>query len=133
MTARVLVVDDDETIRRTLRINLRARGYEVEVVGDGRSALDAHAAQPPDVAILDLGLPDLDGIEVLRQASVDFLTHIGTDDYGRRIAEYVAAGHSHSDVAVICRNASTARVTAGELRAAGTPTATRYTTKVRST
>ncbi|MCM1012130.1 UrvD/REP family ATP-dependent DNA helicase [Brevibacterium sp. XM4083] len=42
----------------------------------------------------------------------------------RRIAEYVAAGHSHSDVAVICRNASTARVTAGELRAAGTPTAT---------
>lgn len=67
MTARVLVVDDDETIRRTLRINLRARGYEVEVVGDGRSALDAHAAQPPDVAILDLGLPDLDGIEVLRR------------------------------------------------------------------
>ncbi|MFC9443536.1 MULTISPECIES: UrvD/REP family ATP-dependent DNA helicase [Brevibacterium] len=42
----------------------------------------------------------------------------------RRIAEFVAAGHSNSDVAVICRNASTARVTAGELRAAGTPTAT---------
>ncbi len=66
MVERVLVVDDDETIRRTLRINLRARGYEVEVVGSGRDALSTLEDAPPDLVILDLGLPDLDGVEVLR-------------------------------------------------------------------
>ena len=65
MVERVLVVDDDETIRRTLRINLRARGYEVEVVGSGRDALSTLEDAPPDLVILDLGLPDLDGVEVL--------------------------------------------------------------------
>ena len=67
MAERVLVVDDDETIRRTLRINLRARGYEVEVVGSGRDALSTVEDAPPDLVILDLGLPDLDGVEVLRR------------------------------------------------------------------
>ncbi len=67
MVERVLVVDDDETIRRTLRINLRARGYEVEVVGSGRDALTTLDDAPPDLVILDLGLPDVDGIEVLRR------------------------------------------------------------------
>jgi two-component system KDP operon response regulator KdpE len=64
---RVLVVDDDETIRRTLRINLRARGYEVEGVGSGRDALSTMESAPPDLVVLDLGLPDLDGVEVLRR------------------------------------------------------------------
>lgn len=63
----VLVVDDDAAIRRTLQINLRARGYRVEPVADGRSALQAAAEQVPDVVLLDLGLPDLDGVEVLRR------------------------------------------------------------------
>ncbi|KQY58665.1 two-component system response regulator [Aeromicrobium sp. Root495] len=63
----VLVVDDDAAIRRTLGITLRARGYEVEPVADGRSALQSLAEQEPDVVVLDLGLPDLDGIEVLRR------------------------------------------------------------------
>lgn len=63
--ATVLVVDDDPAIGRTLRLNLRARGYEVEVVTDGRAALQVVAARPPDLAILDLGLPDVDGIQVL--------------------------------------------------------------------
>ena len=67
MAERVLVVDDDETIRRTLRINLRARGYEVEVVASGRDALSTVEDAPPDLVILDLGLPDLDGVEVLRR------------------------------------------------------------------
>lgn len=67
MAERVLVVDDDETIRRTLRINLRARGYEVEEVGSGRDALSTLEDAPPDLVILDLGLPDLDGVEVLRR------------------------------------------------------------------
>jgi two-component system KDP operon response regulator KdpE len=64
---RILVVDDDETIRRTLRINLKARGYEVEEVGSGRDALSTVDDAPPDLVILDLGLPDIDGVDVLRR------------------------------------------------------------------
>ncbi|MCD9199100.1 response regulator [Aeromicrobium wangtongii] len=63
----VLTVDDDPAILRTLGINLRARGYEVEVASDGRSALEIVHERMPDVILLDLGLPDLDGIAVLRQ------------------------------------------------------------------
>jgi two-component system KDP operon response regulator KdpE len=63
----VLVVDDQPRIVRTLTINLRARDYEVESAGDGRSALQIMSERAPDVVVLDLGLPDMDGIEVLRQ------------------------------------------------------------------
>ena len=63
---RVLVVDDDPQILRALRINLRAREYDVDVAADGASALKAAAAHPPDLVVLDLGLPDLDGSEVIR-------------------------------------------------------------------
>lgn len=66
MAERILVVDDDPTILRTLRINLRARGYDVEGVGCGRDALAAVADATPDLVVLDLGLPDIDGIDVLR-------------------------------------------------------------------
>ena len=62
---RVLVVDDDAALSRALAINLRARGFEVGVAGSGREALDLLARLNPDVVVLDLGLPDLDGIEVL--------------------------------------------------------------------
>jgi two-component system KDP operon response regulator KdpE len=62
---RVLVVDDDAALARALAINLRARGFEVGVAGTGREALDLLARLNPDVVVLDLGLPDLDGIEVL--------------------------------------------------------------------
>jgi two-component system KDP operon response regulator KdpE len=61
----VLVVDDDRSLRRALAINLRARGYRVDEAEDGSSALAAAAAGPPDLVVLDLGLPDMDGIEVL--------------------------------------------------------------------
>jgi len=63
---RVLVVDDEPQIVRALRINLRARGYEVDAAPDGRSALDLAARRHPDVVVLDLGLPDMDGVEVIR-------------------------------------------------------------------
>lgn len=63
----VLVVDDDPAMRRTLSINLRARDYEVETAGDGRSALQVVDERMPDVVLLDLGLPDLDGVAVLTQ------------------------------------------------------------------
>ncbi len=62
---RILVVDDEPQIVRALRINLAARGYEVVVAPDGRSALAAAARHQPDLVILDLGLPDMDGTEVL--------------------------------------------------------------------
>ncbi len=62
---RILVADDEPSITRTLRINLRARGYDVQVAGDGGTAMRLIEEDPPDLIVLDLGLPDLDGIEVL--------------------------------------------------------------------
>jgi two-component system, OmpR family, KDP operon response regulator KdpE len=61
----VLVVDDERAIRQALSINLRARDYDVTAVGDGAAALAAAASRPPDVVILDLGLPDMDGNDVI--------------------------------------------------------------------
>ncbi|HSZ40567.1 MAG TPA: response regulator [Trebonia sp.] len=62
---RVLVVEDQPQLLRALRINLRARQYEVLTAAAGREALAAAAASPPDVVILDLGLPDIDGVSVI--------------------------------------------------------------------
>ncbi|WP_338051522.1 response regulator [Pseudonocardia acidicola] len=62
---RVLVVDDDPQILRALRINLTAHGYHVLVAADGAAALRVAADGHPDVVVLDLGLPDLDGIDVI--------------------------------------------------------------------
>ncbi len=64
--SRVLVVDDEPQIRRALGINLRARGYDVDLAGDGESALDLAARHHPDAVVLDLGLPGIDGVEVIR-------------------------------------------------------------------
>jgi two-component system, OmpR family, KDP operon response regulator KdpE len=61
----VLVVDDDPALVRALAINLRARGYEVHAAGTGAGALQLAATHPPDAVVLDLGLPDLDGSEVI--------------------------------------------------------------------
>src|SRR6516162_1998000 len=62
---RVLVVDDEPQILRALRINLRVRGYEVDTAASGKQALETAARHPPDLVILDLGLPDLNGVEVI--------------------------------------------------------------------
>jgi two-component system KDP operon response regulator KdpE len=64
--SRVLVVDDEPQIRRALAINLRARGYEVDLASTGEEALEQAAQRHPDVVILDLGLPGVDGIQVIR-------------------------------------------------------------------
>ena len=61
---RVLVVDDELPLRRTLDIGLRARGFDVDLAATGEEALAVAAQHPPDVIILDLGLPGMDGIEV---------------------------------------------------------------------
>jgi two-component system KDP operon response regulator KdpE len=63
---RVLVVDDEPQILRGLGTNLRARGYDVETAPDGEHALEVAARTHPDVVILDLGLPGIDGVEVIR-------------------------------------------------------------------
>ena len=63
---RVLVVDDEAPIRRALQIGLRAQGHDVLIAADGRTALEACREDAPDVVLLDLGLPDRSGFEVLR-------------------------------------------------------------------
>jgi len=62
---RVLVIDDEPSILRALRINLTARNYEVSTASDGTSGLAAVSRDRPDVLILDLGLPDMDGTDVI--------------------------------------------------------------------
>ncbi|MGW5346260.1 response regulator [Streptomyces sp. HUAS TT3] len=63
---RVLVVEDDPQLVRALKINLQARKFEVEEASDGGSALRLAAARKPDVIVLDLGLPDMDGVDVIK-------------------------------------------------------------------
>jgi DNA-binding response OmpR family regulator len=65
--ARVLVVEDDHEIAQVLQRSLRLEGYEVRIALDGEQALALHAEYVPDVVILDLGLPKIDGIEVARK------------------------------------------------------------------
>ena len=64
---KILVVEDDRAVRASLDRALRLEGYEVQAVGDGGSALRALAVAAPDAMVLDLGLPDMDGIEVCRR------------------------------------------------------------------
>jgi two-component system KDP operon response regulator KdpE len=63
----VLVVDDDQHLLKALRITLQAHGYTVETAADGEEALLAAARNPPQLVVLDLGLPDMDGAAVLRE------------------------------------------------------------------
>ncbi len=67
MNARVLVVDDEPQIGRLLNASLQARGYQVAVATDGQMALELTATWRPDVVLLDLGLPIIDGLEVCRR------------------------------------------------------------------
>ena len=62
---RILVVDDEAQLLRALRINLSARHYDVRVAADGASGLESAARHPPDLVVLDLGLPDMDGTDVI--------------------------------------------------------------------
>ena len=86
---RVLVVDDEPQILRALAINLRARGYDVRTAGSGREALEVAAAHPPELVVLDLGLPDLEGVEVIAGlrgwTSVPVLVLSGRTDSGDKV------------------------------------------------
>jgi two-component system KDP operon response regulator KdpE len=65
--ARILLVDDEVSIQRAVGPLLQSRGYEVEIAGTGRSALKIVAEHPPDLVVLDLGLPDIEGTEICRR------------------------------------------------------------------
>jgi diguanylate cyclase (GGDEF)-like protein len=67
MQERVLVVDDDPDILQFVQVNLEVEGYNAEAAGDGRQALDAARATPPDLVLLDVMMPEMDGLTVLRR------------------------------------------------------------------
>lgn len=92
MSARVLVVDDEPNILATLSSLLRARGYEVLTAMSGRAALDAIGRDHPDLLILDLGLPDMAGLDVCRQVR---------DDGGMPILVLSARGGERDKVAAL--------------------------------
>jgi two-component system KDP operon response regulator KdpE len=68
---RVLLVDDEVPIQRALTPQLRSRGYEIDVAGTGEDALGMLRTRPPDVIVLDLGLPDIDGVELCRRIRLE--------------------------------------------------------------
>ena len=63
---RILIVDDETQIRKALDVNLRTRGYDIALASTGEEALAVAADRPPDLVLLDLGLPGVDGLEVIR-------------------------------------------------------------------
>jgi DNA-binding response OmpR family regulator len=76
MAEKILVVEDEPSLQETLAYNLKREGYVVEAVGDGRSALEAARRIKPDLLILDLMLPELDGFEVARILRKEMTTAI---------------------------------------------------------
>jgi DNA-binding response OmpR family regulator len=89
---RVLVVEDDEANRLLLTRYLTQEGYEVETAADGPGAVRAVTEAPPDVVVLDLGLPGIDGIEVLRRirrdSGIPVLVLTGRDDEPAKLAGF---------------------------------------------
>jgi CheY-like chemotaxis protein len=90
MTSTVLVVEDEADIMLTVRLTLQAEGYRVVGVSSGEDALAFFRASPPDVTILDIGLPGIDGLEVVRQLRADPVLS------GARII--VSSAHASGDV-----------------------------------
>ncbi len=71
MVKRILLAEDEQPVARIVEVNLAREGYEVEWVTNGAAALEAVAAQPPDLIILDVTMPQMDGFEVLRRLKSD--------------------------------------------------------------
>ncbi len=94
---RVLLVEDEPAMCRALAMNLTARGYEVSTAADGTTALTAAATDQPDLVVLDLGLPDLDGMDVIRALRGYAPTPIVVLSARTGIAEKVAALDAGAD------------------------------------
>src|ERR1035441_10057632 len=95
---RILIVEDEPALLRALRINLRARGYDVATAPTGLEALAEAERQPPDAVLLDLGLPDLDGTEVIRRlrtwSTAPVIVLSGRAGPGDRSEEHTSELHS---------------------------------------
>jgi two-component system KDP operon response regulator KdpE len=94
---KVLVVDDEPAIRRFLQITLRAEGYALFEAANGREALSQVAAHRPDLIILDLGLPDVDGVEVTRLLRAQLQTPIIILSVREQEADKIAALDAGAD------------------------------------
>jgi two-component system KDP operon response regulator KdpE len=96
---RILVVDDDTTLLATLELNLTARRYAVDAVTTGADALRVAAATPPDLAIVDLGLPDMDGLEVIaglrRWSTLPILVLSARGEQSDKVAALDAGSDDH--------------------------------------
>ena len=136
---KVLVVDDEPQIARALRINLSARGYEVSTAATGQEALQVAASARPDVVVLDLGLPDIDGatvIEGLRGwTSVPIIVLSARTDSGDKVSALDAGADDYvtkpfgmdellARLRAAVRRASTAAPGAGEEAVVVTPSFT---------
>lgn len=99
MTATILVVEDDETLQETLAYNLRKEGYLVETAGDGITALQLALQHKPDLILLDIMLPGLDGIEFTRrlrqQSNVPILMLTARDDEIDRVVGLEVGGDDY--------------------------------------
>jgi two-component system KDP operon response regulator KdpE len=88
--SRILVVDDEQPILRAMAINLRARGYDVDLATSGEQALELVAREHPDVILLDLGLPGISGVDVIRGvrgwSSVPIVVLSARDDRTNKVA-----------------------------------------------
>ena len=96
---RILVVDDDTTLLGTLKLNLTARKYDVDAVTTGAAALDRASSHRPDLAIVDLGLPDMDGLEVIaglrRWSQLPILVLSARGEQGDKVAALDAGSDDH--------------------------------------
>jgi len=96
---RILVVDDDMTLLSTLRLNLTARSYDVDAVTTGAAALDSAARRRPDLAIVDLGLPDMDGLDVIarlrRWSQLPILVLSARGEQSAKVAALDAGSDDH--------------------------------------
>jgi two-component system KDP operon response regulator KdpE len=130
--SRILVVDDDDQLRRALRINLAARHYDVLTAGDASAALTIAARTPPDLAIVDLGLPDLDGVEVVRGlrgwTSIPIIVLSARDGQATKV-EALDAGADDYVTKPFGMDELLARIRAALRRAAPEPGAAVITTK----
>jgi two-component system KDP operon response regulator KdpE len=97
--SRVLVVDDEPQILRALTTNLRARGYDVDEAATGEEALELAARLHPDAVVLDLGLPGIDGIEVVHGlrgwTQLPILVLSAREDEASKVAALPRGGRAH--------------------------------------